>query len=167
MSNGPTFSYTSTVEEVATAFSDESEAKMVRFSPLGSIFRPNFSQSWSPTILSTLQQHLIRDWMVSILVGIDVRQALHQQLFSLGVDKPRAYLDNSVVANRNVAWHSSDPVRAYSYRHRAAYSLLTDQATAKKLWNITEKLIGYLLIHASTQIVMRSVYTISRNSRYL
>ncbi|KAJ7623063.1 hypothetical protein DFH06DRAFT_1481826 [Mycena polygramma] len=38
--------------------------------------------------------------------------------------KPGAYLDNSVVANEKVAAHSSDP------------------ATAKKLWNVTEKIIG-------------------------
>ncbi|KAJ6568856.1 hypothetical protein B0H19DRAFT_1256560 [Mycena capillaripes] len=39
-------------------------------------------------------------------------------------DKPGAYLENSVVANEKVAAHSSDP------------------ATAEKLWNVTEKLIG-------------------------
>ncbi|KAJ6529549.1 hypothetical protein DFH09DRAFT_1045196 [Mycena vulgaris] len=39
-------------------------------------------------------------------------------------DKPGAYLDNSVIANDKVAAHSSDP------------------ATAEKLWNVSEKLIG-------------------------
>ncbi|KAJ7661823.1 NAD-P-binding protein [Mycena olivaceomarginata] len=39
-------------------------------------------------------------------------------------DKPGAYLEDSVVANNNVAPHSSDP------------------ATAEKLWTITEQLVG-------------------------